>query len=168
MYCIWEIQTNFFNQIPKPEVMKKLLLIFTLILSVSAVFAQTKRIKIINSSSCTTYLAVLLSDPAAPCVQAYSSNVFTIVSGATLDYDYTNYPGSTASSTQYFIYSKILYGPPACSTQDVAIGDPCAVPSTVGAIGQYNAPNCATMCGQANVEWFPESDPDAVTILKIY
>lgn len=148
--------------------MKHLLLTLTLILSVSLIFAQTKRIRIINSSNCTTYLNLYLSDPSAPCVRAYNSNVFTILSGATLDYDYTNYPGSTAASTQYFVYATLFYGPVSCSPSEVIIGDPCVVPNTVNAIGQYNAPTCATMCGQAHVEWFPESDPSAITILKIY
>lgn len=148
--------------------MRKILFIVLLSLSFFQVFSQTENIEIHNNTACTTYLRLRLSDPAAPCSSAYGSTVIAIAPYTVLNYDYSNYPGTTATSPQYFISADIYYGPVVCSPSTVNIGDPCATPNTLSAIGQYAPPNCASMCGQAHVRWDPSSNPSDVAILSIY
>lgn len=148
--------------------MSKFLFMILLSFSSFQVFSQTEYIEIQNNTVCTTYLRLRLSDPAAPCAAAFGSSVIAIPPSTTLNYDYTNYPGSTATSPQYFITADIFYGPVVCSPASVVIGDPCATPNMLSAIGQYTSPICAGMCGQAHVRWDPSVNPSDVAILSIY
>jgi hypothetical protein len=147
--------------------MKKILL-GALLLSSAAAFAQSENVEIVNTTGCRAYLYFALSEPLSPCLQYHTSDVIAIDPGQTLTYNYTNYPGSTASAPQYFAYVKVLSGPLYCATTAVTVGAPCAYPNATGTVPLYSGEYCEEFCAVANVEWVNDSNPAGTCVLKIY
>ena len=145
--------------------MKKVFFAAMLLLLSQFVFAQTERIKIINTSSCTTYVALRLGDASAPCSTTYTGSVIAVAPGAVLNYNYTTYPG-VSSPAQFFNDAKVLNGNPAfCPTSAVDVGESCVPAPGSSATGQYN--NGCTLCGQANLIWTPDPNPSGTSLLEI-
>ena len=147
--------------------MKKLLLGGLLMTSCSA-FAQSENVEIVNTTDCKVYLYFALSEPLSPCMQFHTSGVIALDPGTTLNYNYTNYPGSTAGSPQYFAYVKVLNGPIYCATEATTVGAPCASGTTTGTINLTSGEYCEEFCGTANVEWVNDTNPGGTCVLKIY
>lgn len=100
----------------KKKIMKKLLLATLLITGTIFAFGQSTQIQIVNTSGCPVMFKLNLSNPSNPCVAAYSSTIISIPAGAApIIYNFTNYPGSTATSTQFFLSADVYTGPTTCT-----------------------------------------------------
>lgn len=146
--------------------MKSLFLIPVLLLLSYMSFGQAENIKVVNFSSCPVYVSLRLSEPANPCVQAYESNVFIVPPFTSQTYDYTNYPGSTATSPLYFLYAKVFQGPLDCSGMGdaIGVGETCYAFPQSGWIQAHDF-NCA-ICDDVQAIWTPQANPSGYAVLE--
>ena len=148
--------------------MKKVLLAAALLLLTRFAFAQTENIKIINTSSCTTYVALKLGDASDKCRPAYTSSIIAVAPGAILTYNYLTCPG-VSTPAQYFNMAKVPDGDPSvCPTSAVDVGEACVPAPGSNATGQYEfISSVCTLCGQANLTWTPDPNPTGTSLLEI-
>ncbi len=150
--------------------MKSLFMIPALLLLSHFGFAQAKNIKINNTTGCKVYLSLRLSEPTIdPCAPRYEGDEFAISPYSVLTFDYTNYPGSTASGAQYFLYAKIFEAPSGSGC--IGLGDAIGVGETCYGFPQSamltaHESNC-TVCGDVKAIWYPQPNPNDYAILEI-
>lgn len=148
--------------------MKSFLTAVALVLLAQLSFGQAKNIKIINSTSCPIYISLRLSEPTInPCAPVYEGTFFMVPAFSVQSYDYTNYPGSSATGPQYFIYAKILPGPQNCTGlgDAIGVGETCySFPQTAGILA--HAANCS-VCDDVKAIWHPQPNPNDFAVLEI-
>lgn len=132
--------------------MKKILLATLLMAGTVFAFAQSTKIKILNLSGCDIMVRLNLSNPSNPCVAAYSSSIISIpASAAPIFYDFTNYPGSTATSTQFFLSADVYTGPLTCTPVNIKyVGNNTCGFSDQNDIITVSGTSC-TVCAAGNV-----------------
>lgn len=141
--------------------MKKLLLFIALLVQSGLLFAQTHpKIWIRNSTPCTVYFRLGLSQPhtgAGSCIPGASSGVLSLAPFSSIStYNYNTTPGVPPippPNERAFLFAFILSGPPGtCSMiSSEGIGQPCLAPLTTWT---YNAldGSCGS-CGTVTATW---------------
>lgn len=147
--------------------MKKIFITAALLMLAQLTFAQAEHIKVNNLSDCPIYISLRLSEPADPCRPVYESDVFIVPPHTVNVYDYTSYPGSTATSAQYFLYAKVFQGPLDCGGMGdaVGVGETCYTFPQSDMLLAHEI-NCS-VCDNVTAIWYPEPNPSGFAVLEI-